>query len=52
MREGRERGCWVYIPGAELAKAGVDLNADPPDYRVWGGRRGGCLLRFYQREDD
>lgn len=48
-REGRERGCWVYIPAAELEKAGVPLDTPPPEYRVWGGTRGGVLVRLYER---
>lgn len=34
VRRGRERGCWVYIPQEELAKAAYDGPA--PWYRVWG----------------
>lgn len=50
-RAGRERGCWVYIPAAELRKAGVDVDAGrPPDYRVWGGPRGGVVVSFYDPE--
>lgn len=45
-RAGRERGCWIYIPAAELEKAG---RADtwPLFYRVWGSKRGGLTLRLY-----
>ena len=48
LREGRERGCWVYIPGAELAKAGFKPADPPPWYRIWGGQRGGVLVRLYR----
>lgn len=50
-RDGRERGCWVYIPGAELRKAGFTPGDPPPWYRVWGGRRGGLTLRLYRTGD-
>ena len=49
-REGRERGCWVYIPGAELRKAGLE-DGPPPWYRIWGGRRGGIVVRLYREGD-
>jgi hypothetical protein len=47
VRRGRERGCWLYIAADELVKAGVDLDAPPPWYRVWGSRRGGLVVRLY-----
>lgn len=47
LRHGRERGCWVYIASGELLRAGVALDDPPPTYRVWGGRRGGVVLRLY-----
>lgn len=47
-RSGRERGCWVYIAAEELVKAGVDLDAPVPFYRVWGFRRGSVLVRLYR----
>lgn len=47
-RSGRERGCWAYIPAAELKKAGVDLDGPPPFVRVWGTKRGGAMIRFYK----
>lgn len=46
-RKGRERGCWVYIPAEELAKAGHDPQAAPPLYRTWGTKSGGVLVRLY-----
>ena len=51
-RGRRERGVWVYIAAEELARAGVSVFDDPPDYRVWGGRRGGLFLRLYKRTPD
>ena len=51
VRRGRERGCWVYIPGAELEKAGYRPDEAPPFYRGWGGIRGGLTLRL-SREGD
>lgn len=47
VRRGRERGCWVYIPGEELQAAGFSLDDDPPWYRIWGSRRG-IVLRLYR----
>lgn len=48
-RGRRERGVWVYIAAEELVRAGVSVFDPPPDYRVWGGRRGGLFLRLYKR---
>ena len=48
QRRGRETGCWVYIPAAELAKAGYSPDAPPPYYRTWGTRSGGVLVRLYK----
>lgn len=42
VRRGRERGCWVYIPAEELAKAGID--GDRPWYRVWGSKVRGARV--------
>lgn len=47
-REGRERGCWIYIPAQELLRAGIDPTGPPPFYRTWGARRGSVLLRLYR----
>lgn len=35
QRRGRERGCWVYISGEHLSRAGFDLDGPPPLYRTW-----------------
>lgn len=51
VRAGRERGCWVYIPAVELERAGIEPDSPPPLYRVWGGHRGGLVLRLYAREE-
>lgn len=48
VRQGRERGCWVYIPADELVKTGTELEAPPPDYRVWGNARGRVVLQLYK----
>lgn len=48
QRRGRERGCWVYIPMEELQKVGIDLDGDPPFFRVWGRERGSVLVRLYK----
>lgn len=48
-RSGRERGIHIYIPAAELKKAGIDPEGPPPKYRTWGGSRkdGGVMVRLY-----
>jgi hypothetical protein len=48
QRRGRERGCWVYVPAEELVKAGIDPAGDPPQYRTWGTKSGGVLVRLYR----
>jgi len=47
-RYGAERGIRVFIPAAELRKAGFDPHDAPPDYRVWGQKGGGVHLRLYR----
>lgn len=51
VRKGRERGCWVYVPAAELEKTGIDPYGDPPGYRVWGSSRGRTVVQFYRKAD-
>jgi len=48
QRRGRESGCWVYIAGEQLAKAGFDRSEPPPFYRVWGGARGRYVVVLYR----
>lgn len=48
-RSGNERGCWIYLPAAELRKAGCDPAADAPWYRTWGTARGGVFIRLYRK---
>ena len=38
-RRGRQRGVYVYLPAAELARAGIDPDGPPPTYRTHGYRR-------------
>jgi hypothetical protein len=52
VRRGREGGCWVYIPAAELRKIGLDTDAGPPTYRVWGGPRRGVVIGLYPPAGD
>ena len=47
-RKGRETGCWVYIPGAELERAGFVRSDPPPYYRVWPGRKRTFMLQLYR----
>lgn len=46
-RSGRESGCWTYIPGELLAKAGYTKDEPLPFYRVWGGARGRYVIVLY-----
>lgn len=49
-RAGRERGCWLYIAAEQLAEAGVQVDAPPPEYRVWPDRksqRGRFVVTLY-----
>lgn len=48
VRKGAERGCWLFVPAAELTKAGIDPHEPPPFYRVWGTKRGGLVARLYR----
>jgi hypothetical protein len=47
-RSGRETGCWTYIPGEALARAGFAPSDPPPFYRVWGGARGRYVVVLYR----
>lgn len=51
-RSGREKGVHIYIAAAELRKAGIDPDAPPPDYKVWGGKKadGGLTVRLYREK--
>lgn len=52
VRKGRERGCWVYVPAAELEAAGIDPRTPPPAYRLSGHRHsrntGRVLVNLYR----
>lgn len=43
VRYGRQKGVTVFIPAAELRKAGIDPDGEPPGYKTYGsnvrGRR-------------
>lgn len=49
VRKGRERGCWVYIPGEQVEAAGIatERGSEPPFYRVWSGRKRTLLVQLY-----
>ncbi len=53
QRNGRERGCWVYVPHTVLLSAapGLAYIAAPPLYRVEAASRtrNGVLIRFEGR---
>lgn len=51
IRKGREKGARIYIPEEELLRAGYKDPAAIVSFRVWGGMRGGVLLRFYKQGD-
>lgn len=44
-----QKGAYVYVPAALMRQAGIDPET-VSHYRVWGGRRGGLLLRLYNKE--
>ena len=46
-RSGRERGIHIFVPAAELRKAGIDPNGPAPTYRTWGTSKGGVMVRLY-----
>jgi hypothetical protein len=46
VRRGRERGCWLYVPGEVLAEVGVNPKDAPPWYRIWT-RRKTLLVQLY-----
>lgn len=48
VRRGRERGVWIFIPAAELRKAGIDPHDKAPTYKVWGRPTGGGFFRLYR----
>lgn len=48
QRQGREKGCWVYIPAGSLPAAFAGENAPDPYYRVWGGPRDTVIVRLYR----
>lgn len=41
---------WVFIPGSELRNAGIDTDAEPPEYGIAtsGTNPGAVFLRFYR----
>jgi hypothetical protein len=49
-RRGRERGIRVFIPAAELRKAGIDPHGPAPEYRVWGRDQKGSsvVVKLYR----
>lgn len=49
VQKGRERGCWVYVPVAELQRTQLHPGEAPPFYRV-AGRAGGRTVVIQFRE--
>lgn len=49
LRKGREKGCSIYIPQAELEKAGYSPDEPAPLYRAWGSPGGGVFVRLYRK---
>ncbi len=47
QRSGQQRGVFIYVPAAELRKAGIDPHGEAPTYRVWGTSKGGVMVRLY-----
>lgn len=53
QRRGRERGCWVYIAGEQLEAMGLDPDAPPPLYRVWGAEgRPRAMVNLYPQPEE
>ena len=51
VRQGRERGCRVYIPEDVLRALGFDPDEPPPYYRTWAGPKRTnptVLVQFYR----
>lgn len=50
-RQGRETGCWIYVPGEQLERAGIEATrtAPAPWYRTWDGKKGTVLVQLYPR---
>lgn len=49
-RRGRETGCWVYIPGEQLARLGIDRADWPLYYRTFPGparKNPGLVVQLY-----
>lgn len=38
-RRGRQKGVYIYLPAAELERAGIDPSGPPPTYRTHGYKR-------------
>jgi hypothetical protein len=49
-RRGRERGIRVFIPAAELRKAGIDPHGPAPEYKLWGNadRGASVFVKLYR----
>jgi hypothetical protein len=46
-RQGRERGCHIYIPAEELLKLRADLGDRPPVYRITHVRTKEIYIEFH-----
>lgn len=46
-RRRREKGVTIYVPAAILTEAGIDVDADPPEYKLWATSKGGVMIRLY-----
>jgi hypothetical protein len=51
-RRGRERGVRIYIPAAELRRAGIDPHGPAPEYKLWANADKGATVwvKLYQPE--
>ena len=47
-RSQRERGCWTYIDGKALERAGFAPDEPAPFYRTWAGPRGRVVVQLYR----
>lgn len=48
QRQGREKGCWVYVPAESLPGNFKDSGESTPYYRVWGGPKDTVVVRLYR----
>ena len=51
LRQGREKGCRVYIAAEQLEACGIDPNGERPWYRIYPGekeKRGRLVVQLFR----